>query len=93
MEARLEEGPDLELLDMSRRFKWAVVFTTPLFAIAMLGQARSEHAAAAHEPSRTLRYPILFLACGIVAVGVFPRVIVITFENALFTPSETVNLT
>src|SRR3546814_2064208 len=31
----LDEGPDPELVDMSRRFWWSALFTVPLFLYAM----------------------------------------------------------
>ncbi len=34
-EASLDEGPNHELLDMSRRLKWGVLFTVPLLVLAM----------------------------------------------------------
>lgn len=35
LEASLEEGPNPELVDFTRRFKWSAAFTLPLFLLAM----------------------------------------------------------
>lgn len=35
IEVSLDEGPNLELLDMTRRFKWSLVFTPALLILAM----------------------------------------------------------
>ncbi|MBI4433898.1 hypothetical protein HY632_03925 [Candidatus Uhrbacteria bacterium] len=49
----------------------AIFAMVKLFAIACLGQPRSDTAAHAQEPSRILVYPVLLLVCGVVAGGIF----------------------
>jgi NADH:ubiquinone oxidoreductase subunit 5 (subunit L)/multisubunit Na+/H+ antiporter MnhA subunit len=42
---------------------------TKAFSVVFLGEPRSEHAAHAHEPGPAMRWPMLLLAAGCVAIG------------------------
>ena len=56
---------------------------TKAFGIVFLGEPRSDHAAHAHEAGPAMRLPMLALAAGCVAVGLFPFVALRALTPAL----------
>jgi hydrogenase-4 component B len=54
----------------------AAVCFTRVVGIALLGEPRTEQAAHAHRPGLLMTVPILVLAAGCIAVGLFPRRVV-----------------
>ncbi len=68
--ATLEEAPNTELLDMQRRFQWSLVFTLPLFVIAMTDMLPGQPIH--HMLTRFLPWIQLGLAIPVVFYGGLP---------------------
>jgi formate hydrogenlyase subunit 3/multisubunit Na+/H+ antiporter MnhD subunit len=61
----------------------AVACFTKAFGIVFLGEPRSEHVSRAHEPGWTMRLPMLVLAMGCAAIGLFAPVVVGSLQSVL----------
>jgi Cu+-exporting ATPase len=71
LEATLDEGPNLELVDFSRRFKWSAGFTLPLLMLAM-GEMFFGQSFHSWSASAFMNWVQLFLASPVVFWAGYP---------------------